>query len=90
MTDRQIRAVHQLCIRRLDDDKYNFVFIYEMTDGGLTYQEYELDTGQAQAYFAKHNWPMALPDENGRTIQVVRNGQFVGNYKIKERSLPDA
>jgi hypothetical protein len=89
MSDRQIRAIHQLCIRRLGDDKFNFVFIYEMDDNSLAYQEYELNLEQARAYFAKKEWTMVLPDETGRTIQVVRNGQFVGHYQIKERSLPD-
>jgi hypothetical protein len=90
---RKIKSIHQLCIRRLSDDKYNFVFIYEMSDGGYSFQEYELDSGQARSYFLKHEWPLVLPEENGRTITAVRNGKFVGHYlaqaRAKERSMPD-
>ena len=89
MADRPIRSVLQLCIRRLEDDQFNFVFIYERTDGGCTFQEYELNFEQARAYYTKKGWPLVLPDETGKTMMIVRNGQFVGNYQVKERSLPD-
>lgn len=80
----QIKSIYQLCIRRLSAEKYNFAFIYEMTGGGMTFQEFELTYDQARAYFEKHEWPLTLPEIDGKTIQIIRNGWLVG-----QRQRPD-
>lgn len=87
--ERVIKAVYQLCIRRRPDEKYNFVFLYEMSDGGLSYYEDALTFDEAQAYFIKKEWPLTLPEETGQTIQLVKNRRYIGQIKPIERSLPD-
>ncbi len=82
--ENQIKSIYQLCIRRLASGKYNFAFVYEMTGGGMTYQEFELTYDQARAYFAKHSWPLVLPDIEGKTIQIIRNG-----WLVRQRQKPD-
>jgi hypothetical protein len=86
--DNQIRSIYQLCIRRLPQSRYNFAFVYEMTGGGLSFQEYELTYDQARAYFAKHGWPLTLPEIEGKTVQIIRNGWLVGQRQNQERGLP--
>lgn len=86
--DSQIKSIYQLCIRRLSAEKFNFSFIYQMVGGGMTWQEYELTYDQAKAYFTKHGWPLVLPEIEGKTIQVVRNGRPVSQHQNQERRLP--
>ena len=77
----KVKSIYQLCIRRRSAEKFNFAFVYEMTGGGMTFQEFELTYDQARAYFNKHDWPLVLPEIEGKTIQIIRNGWLVGQHQ---------
>lgn len=82
--DNQIKSIYQLCIRRLSEEKFNFAFVYEMAGGGMLFSEYELTHDQARAYFKKHGWPLNLPEIEGKTIQIIKNG-----WLIRQRQWPN-
>ncbi|MGE5605454.1 MAG: hypothetical protein ACM3YE_07170 [Bacteroidota bacterium] len=86
--DYQIKSIYQLCIRRLSAEKFNFAFVYQMTGGGMTFQEFELTYDQARAYFTKHGWPLVLPEIEGKTVEIIRKGWLVGQRQNQERGLP--
>jgi hypothetical protein len=85
---RQVKGIFQFCIRKVHDDKYSIVAIYQMTDNSLMFWEGDQTYNQVFSYLKKKGLLEYLPKKDGQTIYIYQDGEKTKLPTVNLLDLP--